>query len=107
MRRTLLPPDSENGEPGPYTLEAASARAEKEWKKLCRNYPQAAQNCYDHLVTNPFRRISARVYPLRGSEFKGLWEFEVTGAQRLYYVPPVRGKVVIVTRAGGHRSPPK
>lgn len=87
-------------------MEAASARAEKDWKKLCRNYRKAAQDCFNHLVTDPLRRIPGRVYPLKGSAFKGMWEFEVTGAQRLYYIPMSQNRVLIL-QAGGHRSPPK
>jgi hypothetical protein len=56
--------------------------------------PRATQTCYEHLASDPFRRIPGRVFPLRGRLFRGLWEYEVTGSERLYYVPDAEGEPV-------------
>jgi hypothetical protein len=57
-----------------------------------QHVPQATQTCYEHLASAPFRRIPGRVFPLRGKVFRGLWEYEVTGSERLYYLPDAAGE---------------
>ena len=48
------------------------------------------------------QRIRGRIFPLRGQKFKGAWEYEITGADRVFYVPLFNEKKVIVYYAGKH-----
>jgi hypothetical protein len=50
-------------------------------------------------------RYPKRVFPLRGSKYRGIWEYEVTSGDRVFYKPDASRKKVIVFYAGKHVDP--
>jgi len=50
-------------------------------------------------------RYPGRVFPLRGSAYRGTWECEVTSGDRIYYVPDGATQKVVVYYAGPHPRP--
>ncbi len=111
---------------GPYELRARSARVARSWEDMASRIPKAVQGCYEHLVHEPYRRIPGRVFPLKGKVFRGLWEYEVSGGERLYYLPDAQkepemagwrarggsgvnddSRVCLVFACGRHISPPQ
>ena len=48
------------------------------------------------------QRRRGRIFPLRGKKFKGAWEYEITGGDRVFYMPFPDEKKVIVYYAGKH-----
>ncbi len=46
-----------------------------------------------------------RIFPLRGKRYAGAWEYEVTGGDRVFYVPDPKLKKVTVYYAGPHLEP--
>jgi hypothetical protein len=69
--------------------------------------PQAALRWYTYLRKSPTTRYPGRVFPLRGSVYRGAWECEVTGGDRVYYIPLEIERKVEVYYAGPHCSPPQ
>ncbi len=43
---------------------------------------------------------------MKGKPYKGAWEYEVTGADRIMYVPDPDTKTVLIFYAGKHPKPP-
>lgn len=88
---------------------------------MVNRVPSATQTCYEQLTTTPCKQIPRRVFPLRGRPFRDLWEYEVTGAERLYYLPDAHHEremlgwepdkqnelVCLVVECGGHIPPPQ
>jgi hypothetical protein len=60
---------------------------------------------YTYLRQSPMTRYPGRVFPLRGSAYRGAWECEVTGGDRIYYIPDEVARKVEVYYAGAHCSP--
>lgn len=122
---------------GPFRLRAKSASVARDCEGMGARIPKATQSCYEHLANDPYRRIQGRVFPLRGSVSRGFWEYEVTGSERLYYLPDaqrepemadwqpekevgteegtadrgaasrVSERICLVFRCGGHQPPPR
>lgn len=118
-------------------MRAKSASVARDWDDMGARVAKAAQTCYEHLSSDPYRRITGRVFPLRGSASHGFWEYEVTGIERLYHLPDaqrepemsgwepeteagddegttarratstVSERVCLVFRCGGHQPPPR
>ncbi len=122
----LLAPPEPTDVTGPYQLRARSARVARNWQDMSSRIPKAVQRCYEHLAEDPHRSIPGRIFPLRGKEFRGLWEYEVSSSERLYYLPdaqkepemagwtPEEGssasdytRVCLVFACGGHINPPQ
>lgn len=74
----------------------------KNWRQLVLSCPENAIRCYQHLSVTPMQRSPGRIFPLRGKKFKGAWEYEITGADRVFYVPLPDEKKVVVYYAGKH-----
>ncbi len=89
-------------EPVEWRVVAKNKRVNKSWEELVRQAPENCQRCYSHLSQQPSQRVKGRVFPLKGKKYKGVWEFEVTSGDRVFYVPNVIRKVVIVYYAGKH-----
>ncbi|MDO8672898.1 MAG: hypothetical protein Q7O66_15930 [Dehalococcoidia bacterium] len=68
---------------------------------MANRIPRAVQACYDHLTDDPYRRIQRRVFPLKGGRFRGIWEYEVTGSERLYYLPDALNEPEMSDRTPG------
>lgn len=92
----LAPPNPSDA--GTYQLRALSARVERNWDEMANRIPKAVQACYDHLANDPYRRIPRRVFPLKGRRYRGLWEYEVTGSNRLYYLPDAQNEPEMIGR---------
>lgn len=50
-------------------------------------------------------RLPGRIFPLLGKRYKGAWEYEVTASDRIFYVPDLSQKTVLIYYAGKHVSP--
>lgn len=85
-----------------WAVIGSNSRVIKDWRELVLSCPENAIRCYQHLSYSPMQRIRGRIFPLRGKKFKGVWEYEITGADRVFYVPLSDEKKVIVYYAGKH-----
>jgi hypothetical protein len=85
-----------------WAVVGSNSRVIKDWRELVLSCPENAIRCYQHLSQNPMLRSRGRIFPLRGQKFKGAWEYEITGADRVFYVPLSDEKKVIVYYAGKH-----
>ena len=89
----------------PWLLVARNRRVNRSWEKLILKAPENTQRCYKHLCNSPTTRIPGRVFPLRGNLYKGAWEYEVTGGDRVFYIPDSENRKVEVYYAGPHIKP--
>lgn len=80
--------------PGNWELRHATSDAADGWDELCAQAPGPTRDCFDALTRDPRDRSNAsRQHPLKGElatrEIKGRkleqWQFEVTGAGRVWY----------------------
>ncbi len=85
-----------------WTVFGSNSRVVKNWRELVNSCPENAIRCYQHLSYSPMQRSRGRIFPLRGKKFAGAWEYEITGADRVFYVPISAEKKVIVYYAGKH-----
>lgn len=85
-----------------WAVVGSNSRVVKNWRELVLSCPENAIRCYQHLSQNPMQRSRGRIFPLRGKKFKGAWEYEITGADRVFYVPLPDEKKVVVYYAGKH-----
>lgn len=85
-----------------WIVIASNSRVVKSWRELVISCPENAIRCYQYLRQNPMQRSRGRVFPLRGQKFKGAWEYEITGSDRVFYIPRSDKKQVIVYYAGKH-----
>lgn len=89
-----------------WNVVARTRRVNKRWEKIIATSADNAVRCYEWLCEKPMQRWPGRVFPLRGKKYKGAWEFEVTGGDRLYYIPDPKQRRVVVYYAGPHPNPP-
>jgi len=105
-----VPPKSEGstGAEAPWTVVAHNARVNHAWKDLIEKAGENAAKCYDYLRSTPMVRRPGRIFPLKGKKYAGAWEYEVTGGDRVFYVPEGKFKKVTVYYAGPHldQAPP-
>lgn len=80
----------------------ANKRVEKGWLELFSNSPGHMERCREYLLRTPMERFPGRIFPLKGKVYKGAWEFEVAGGDRVYYVPDPDTRTVTVYYAGKH-----
>ncbi|MEN9518292.1 MAG: hypothetical protein RLZZ381_880 [Cyanobacteriota bacterium] len=85
-----------------WAVVGSNSRVVKNWRELVLSCPENAIRCYQHLSQNPMQRSRGRIFPLRGKKFKGAWEYEITGADRVFYVPLPDENKVVVYYAGKH-----
>lgn len=85
-----------------WLVVAKNRRVNRDWEALLLNAPENAPRCYEDLCTVPMTRKPGRVFPLKGKRYKGAWEYEVTGAERVFYVPDSETRKVTVYYAGEH-----
>jgi hypothetical protein len=79
------------------------------WEDLCAQAPGAARDCYDALTRDPRDRSasSSRIHQLKGDlatrDVKGRkleqWQYEITGAGRLWYCIDDQRRIVWLTNA--------
>jgi len=107
MSQIELTAPSGEGEGGQgWEVRAKNLRVNKSWQALLERSPENAARCYQHLKNSPRQRIPGRVFPLRGKKYKGCWEYEVTGGDRVFYTVDAEKKVVLVYYADEHPKPP-
>jgi hypothetical protein len=100
-----VPPMADAGATAMWTLVARNERVNRAWINLTRTAGENAAKCYDYLRTTPMVPRPRRAFPLRGKRYAGAWEYEVTGGDRVFYVPdPKLGKVTVYY-AGPHPEP--
>jgi hypothetical protein len=85
-----------------WVIVGSNYRVVKNWQKLVLSCPENAIRCYQYLSQTPMQRSPGRIFPLRGKKFQGAWEYEITGAERVFYVPVPNEKKVVVYYAGKH-----
>jgi hypothetical protein len=88
-----------------WLVIAKNRRVNRDWEALIQRNPENARRCYKDLQTAPITRQSGRVFPLKGKKYRGVWEYEVTGGDRVFYVPDETQLKVVVFYAGKHIQP--
>ncbi len=88
---------------GTYPLVASSAQSKAEWDALLVRIPAAVKKAYERLSEHPLEPFGTRQFPLKGKRLKPIWEYEVTGSDRLYYLVDTKHSVVVLY-AGKHPS---
>lgn len=91
---------------GRYRLAFSSAAAEAEWNGFARSNPEAAKRAYERLTAEPLTRIPRRQFSLKGKNNKPFWEYEATGAGRIYYAADIRKMTVIIAARNDVHSGP-
>lgn len=94
-------PETQTSTPA-WTVVARNKRVNKDWEQLLSRSPENVRRCYENLCNQPMQRQPGRVFPLRGKKYKGAWEYEVTGSDRVFYVPDPKESKVVVYYAGKH-----
>lgn len=85
-----------------WLVVAKNRRVNRDWEALLSRAPENARRCYEDLCTAPTLKKPGRVFNLRGKHYKGAWEYEVTGGERVFYVPHPEARKVLVYYAGEH-----
>ncbi len=88
-----------------WLIVAKNRRVNRDWEDLMQRHPENTRRCYQHLQTMPTTRQPKRVFPLKGKKYKGVWEYELTGSDRVFYIPDEIHLKVIVFYAGKHIQP--
>ncbi|MBI2897851.1 MAG: hypothetical protein HYY06_30110 [Deltaproteobacteria bacterium] len=94
---------------GDWELRFATSEAASGWEEICTQAPGPARDCYDALSRDPRDRAhsSSRQHQLKGQlatrELKGAgleqWQYEITGAGRVWYCIDDRRRRVLLTLA--------
>jgi hypothetical protein len=90
---------------GSWTVVARNRRVLKGWEELVEKAPENMRECYNRLSSRPLERLPGRVFPLRHKQYRGAWEYEVTGSDRIFYIPQTATRRVVVYYAGRHIVP--
>lgn len=94
-----------------WDVKANNSRVAKAWRRLMERAPENSRRCYEHLRKHPTQPVPRRIFPLRGKAHQGAWEYEVTGGDRVYYIPNEASRTVVVYYAGKYPDsapiPPK
>jgi hypothetical protein len=97
---------------GDWELRFAETDAASGWEELCAQAPGPLRDAWDALSRNPLdRSLPHRQHRLRydlatrsigGAELEQ-WQYEVTGAGRIWYCPDDQRRIVFITKASsGH-----
>lgn len=81
---------------GRYRIVASSAAAKAEWDAFAAKLPKAMKAAYERLAEHPLDVRGTRQFPLKGKRNKPFGEYEISGADRLYYAVDLRSQVVVV-----------
>lgn len=101
-RERVAPPP----EPGGWDLRYATSDAVSGWEKVCEAAAGNARTAWERVITDP-RERSERQHPLKGTLGRRLingetleqWQYEVTGAGRLWYCIDDQRRIVWLTLA--------
>jgi hypothetical protein len=88
-----------------WLVVAKNRRVNRDWEALMQRHPENTHRCYEDLCTVPTTRQPRCVFPLKGKSYKGVWEYEVTKGDRVFYVPDQEQLKVVVYYAGKHPNP--
>ncbi len=88
-----------------WLIVAKNRRVNRDWEALMQRHPENSSRCYQDLRTAPINRQPGRVFPLKGKKYKGVWEYEVTKGDRVFYIPNQEQLKVVVFYAGKHIQP--
>lgn len=88
-----------------WLVVAKNRRVNRDWETLIQRHPENSSRCYYDLCKAPKNRQPGRVFPLKGKKYKGVWEYEVTKGDRIFYVPDEDQLKVVVFYAGKHIQP--
>ena len=82
---SLIPPEEKLNIPAgtpvkdqSWVVVARNPRVNKDWEKLIKQSPENARRCYERLCENPMQRSPGRIFPLKGKQYRGAWEYELT-----------------------------
>lgn len=90
---------------GIWKVVAKNRKVNKAWEALMLRYPENTNRCYEDLCTIPTTQKPRRVFPLRGKKYQGIWEYEVSSGDRVFYIPDENQMIVFVFYAGKHIKP--
>lgn len=99
--------------PKPWIVRAADRQAYQGWQRLLTTVPDNLDRAWMAMTGNP-RHIDQRQHPLKGqlgvvklgSAALDQWQYEVTGAGRIWYAIDDESRTLWITRAGaGHPKP--
>jgi hypothetical protein len=102
----VAPPPTRSG----WDFRYATNDAANGWEKLCSAAPANARAAWDDITADPKQR-NARQHPLRGDLAKrqvghkllDQWQYEVTGAGRVWYcIDPDARTVWLTLAVSGH-----
>lgn len=96
---------SQPGIENTWLVVAKNSRVNRDWEALMQRYPENSRRCYHDLCTAPTTRKPKRVFPLKGKKYKGVWEYEVSKGDRVFYIPDENQLKVVVFYAGKHIQP--
>lgn len=85
-----------------WTVVAKNERVKRGWQELIKTAEASAAKCYDYLRRTQMVIRPRRIFPLRGKRYAGAWEYELTGGDRVFYIPDRKVKKVTVYYAGPH-----
>jgi hypothetical protein len=85
-----------------WLVVAKNSSVNRSWEDMLSRYPENSKKCYEHLCLHPTQRQRGRIFPMRGKKYKGAWEYELTSGARVFYVPDLSIKKVVVYFAGEH-----
>jgi hypothetical protein len=85
-----------------WKVVAKNKKVNKSWEDLMQRHPENTIRCYKDLSTSPTSKKPRRVFPLRGQQYRGIWEYELTSGDRVFYIPDEDNKKVFVFYAGKH-----
>jgi hypothetical protein len=88
-----------------WLVVAKNRKVNKAWEALMQRSPENTTRCYQDLCTAPMTQKPRRVFPLKGKKYEGIWEYEVTSGDRVFYIPDEMQKKVLVFYAGKHIKP--
>lgn len=88
-----------------WLVVAKNRRVNRDWERLIQRYPENSRRCYNDLQTAPTTRQPGSVFPLKGKKYQGVWEYEVTGGDRVFYIPDENQLKVVVFYEGKHIQP--
>ncbi len=54
------------------------------------------QTVFERLSEHPLEALGARQFPLKGKKLKPLWQYEITGGDRLFYAVDLETRVIVV-----------
>lgn len=96
--------------PRPWKFIFGDRAAAKSWEQVCAVATNAADEAWVAITSDPCR-TNHRQHQLKGALSKGKyqgrelpqWQYEVTGAGRVWYLVDVEERLLVLTQAGtGH-----